>query len=261
MNTKVPQLSGGQKAVFYGGATVMAMFFVAPIVAIALGVVVNIAVIAAVGTTLLAAWMARPWAILKWKNFVLKALKAEARANPIETLQNEYLNRKALFEEANERLITLVAMRDTISEKVAEFENKHKRRDEALQKMFDGLSKLIDQLQASLKTARAKLDDFKKNLEYQSDRYKIAVETGALANELRQATGDTDPMQQFLHDEAMDSIRSEFNLSMASINQLLLEDDTVPQIQAAPQLPMLDVTPLELPEPEGVLAGGSRKQA
>ncbi|MBY0538476.1 hypothetical protein K2P47_03730 [Patescibacteria group bacterium] len=248
MNTNAPQLSGGQKAVFYGGATVMALLFVAPIVAIALGVVVNIAAIAAVGVVLLGVWMARPLAILKWKNFVLKALKAEARANPIETLQNEYLTRKALFEEANERLVTLVAMRDTIKEKIVSFEQKHRRSDADLQKMFEGLSKLIDQLQVSLKTARTKLDDFKKNLEYQSDRYKLAVHTGALANELRQATGDTDPMQQFLHDEAMDSIRSEFNMSMANINQLLLDDDTVPQIQAAPQLPMLDVTPIQLLE-------------
>ena len=114
MTTKVPPLSGGQKAVFYGGVTVMALFFVAPVVAIALGVVVNIAMIAVVGTTLLAAWIARPWIVLKWKNFVLKALKAEARANPIETLQNEFLNRKAIFEEANKRLTTLVAMRDTL---------------------------------------------------------------------------------------------------------------------------------------------------
>lgn len=260
MNTKAPKLSGGQKAVFYSGATLMALFFVAPIVAIALGVVVNIAAITAVGVGLLAAWVARPWAVLKWKNFVLKALKAEARANPIETLQNEYLTRRAVFEEANERLTTLVATRNTIGEKIAEFQNKHGRTDAALQKMFDGLSKLIDQLQVSLRTAKAKLDDFKKNLEYQSDRYKLAIETGALANELRQATGDTDPMQQFLHDEAMDSIRSEFNLSMANIHQLLLDDDTVPQIQEAPQFPMIDITPIQLLEPVLVKVSGSGKK-
>jgi len=251
--------TGGQRALFYGGTAIVSLVVIAPVIAIALGVIVNLTAIGAICVALFAAWMARPWAILKWKNIVLKALKAEARRNPIETLQNEYLARKAKFDEARTRLVGLTATRNSLGEKLEAFKKKHERTDDKLQAMFDGLSSLIDKLGLNLATANGKLDEFRQNMEYQSDRYKIALETGDLAEELRQASGDNDPMQQFLHDEAIDAIRTEFNSSMAQIDDLLLGDDSVRQIRSDRNLPMIDVTPLggdallEL-EPERVAA-------
>lgn len=241
----VPKLTtGGQKALFYGGASVLTLVAAAPLIAIAAGAAVNLGVIAVTGAFLWGLWMARPALSLWWKNRVLKMLKAEARSNPIETLQNEYLGRKGKFEEARQRLVHLKGTRDSLREKLEAFQEKHGVTDESLQKMFDGLSRLIDQLERNLTLAGQKLEEFRRNMELQADRYKIAMETGALAEELRQASGDNDPMQQFLHNEAIDAIRTEFNRSMAQIDDLLLGDESVQQVQQDDALPMIDVTPI-----------------
>lgn len=218
-------LTKGQKALFYGGATIAVLAVVSPVLIMALRGMLSLMGLVVCVLVLFGAWSLRHWAMLKWKNVILKMLKAEARKNPVESLQNEYATFKAGISEAGKRVQPLISLRNALKEKLDEYERKYHAPEAQLTAMLNKLSDVIDKVQAKLNATAAKLPIFKRFVEQQTDRYEIALKTGALAQALRQVTGDEDPFRDFIHNEAVDAIRTEYHDAMADIDSLL--SDTV----------------------------------
>src|SRR4051812_46457614 len=78
------------------GSFVVLGLVVAPIVGLAIYGLMGIVVAALIGFTAIAV---APVVGMKLENAKLKALKAEARRNPVETLQSEFMRRQDLLEE------------------------------------------------------------------------------------------------------------------------------------------------------------------
>ncbi len=246
-------LSKGQKALFYGGSAIATVAFVGPVLAFAAAGAVSLVKIASCVGVLFMGWMLIPWFKIKWKNVVLKLIKAEARANPIETLENEYIARSKNLELARERLTSIISMRNSLSDKLDVFKKRHGVSDEGMEKMLLKSTQLIERLKRAEGRGAAGLEDFKLKLEMRRDRYNMALSTGELARAIKNATGNNDPLQEFVTDEALDAVRSEFNHSMAEINRLLEGDEVVKQLSDDRNIDgVIDVTPIETPELETV---------
>ena len=239
------KMTSSQKVLFYGGLTIVSFAVVAPVLAVAASGAVSMMKLGVCIAVLWATWLIRPWFVVKWGNIVLKLLKAEARANPIETLQNELLGRKESFEEAKKRLVSLQSMRLTLNQRVKEFEKQYGEPEKSLVQMLAGLSALVDKLENKLNIASNQLTEFEGYIRRQSAQYEIALATGKLAQALRQADGNSDPMRQFLHDEAIESVRVTFNDAMAGVNQLLQNDSVVSQVNDDTRLDgVIDIEPI-----------------
>ncbi len=246
VDKKEIQLTSGQKILFYGGLITIGFALIAPVLAVAASGAMSMLKLAVCVGIIFMIWLARPWFVIKWKNIVLKLLKAEARANPIETLQNELIERKQSVVEARQRFVKLQSMRVTLKQQVAEFEREYGSPDKNLVTMLSGLSSLVDQLETRLEVARKGLVEFEQHIKRQAAQYKIAINTGELARELRQADGNNDPMRQFLHDEAIESVRVTFNDAMAGVNQLLSDSSVITQINEDKEIEgIIDVTPID----------------
>lgn len=237
-----PNLTSGQKALFYIGAGIATLAILGPTLALAAVGAANLVTLGGCVVVLFGAWMARPWFALKWKNTVLKLLKAEARNNPIETLENAYIKRAEKLKSAREHVGRLVKTHKTLKGKLDAYVVQFGEPDKQLAEMLNGLAGLIEKLAVNIKTAEAQLVEEKKNIQRQTARYKIALETGDLAKQLRQTSGDDDPLQAFLHDEAMDSVLDTFNGAMTDIDMLLEGNDEVPQLV---QFSTREGTPIE----------------
>ncbi len=246
-------LTRGQKTLFYGGSAIATLAFVGPVLAFAAAGAVSLVKIAVCVGVLFMGWMLIPWFKIKWKNIVLKLIKAEARANPIETLENEYIARSKNLELARERLTALIGMRNSLSERLDAFKKRHGVSDEGMEKMLSASIQLIERLKNAEKRGAIVLREFKTRLEMEKDRYEMALSTGQLAKAIKNATGNSDPLQEFISNEALDAVRDEFNHSMAEINRLLEGDEVVKQLSDDRNIDgVIDITPIKAPELETV---------
>ena len=237
-----PPLTGGvQKALFVVGALV-ALAVMAPVAMLALTTVTSIAAAIVVGLGIMGILMALPVLSRWWKIQVLKMLKATARHNPVETLQLELLNRQRAYEAANKQAVVITAKRDSLRERLQDYEAKHQVADDALEKMVNKLSQLVDRLKASLKRAGVKLGEFEQFVERQADRWEIAKDTGELAAMLREAQGG-DVTATFLANTAIESIRTELNTSFAEVDQILDREEVKALVLQGDASRIIDVTP------------------
>jgi hypothetical protein len=90
----------------------------------------------------------------------------------------------------------------------------------------------VDRLRASLHQADVKLEEFERFVARQADRWKVAKAAGELARLLKDSGGNT--TEQFLKDEAIDSIRDALNLSFAQIDQILQKEEVRRIVAAKP---------------------------
>jgi hypothetical protein len=225
-------LSFKQKLVF-GAGGLCGLALIAPLAVLALKAVTSIALAAVVGLGLFMGFLAVPLILRCWRIQVFKLTKATARSNPVETLQLELMARQRAFEAAGATVVKVSAMRDSLREKLDDYVQKHRVKDQGLERSINQLSDLVDRLRISLRQAGLKLEEFERFVARQADRWKLANATGELAVLLKEAKGG-DVTERFLQDEAIDTIRDALNLSFAEIDQILQNDDIRRVVEAEP---------------------------
>lgn len=254
-----PPLAGVGQRLVYGVGALVGLAVLAPVALFALQAVTSIAMAIVVAIGIGGTLMALPAITRWWKIQVLKMMKAHARDNPVETLQLELINRQRAYEAAQGQAAVITGKRDSLREKLAEYEDKHKVKDDVLDRMITKLSDLVDRLKGSLKRTGMKLGEFERFVEQQADRWEIAKSTGELAAMLRAAQGG-DVTSTFLANTAIDSIRTELNTSFAEIDQILDREDVRAVVEGGDTTKLIDITPLPLPlqiaaSPETVKVG------
>lgn len=224
------QLSAAQKVVYCGGA-LFGLALLAPVAVLALKSVTSIAAASVIGLALFMGFSALPPILRWWRIRVLKVMKVTARRNPVETLQLELIDRRQAFAAASANVVAISAMRDSLREKLDEYVEVHRTNDPTLERSINQLSVLVDRLRASLHQAGLKLEEFELYVARQADRWKVARAAGELARLLKEG-GRGDAADQFLKEEAIDSIRDALNLSFAQIDDILQKEE-VRQIAVA----------------------------
>ena len=94
-----------ETAVKVAGLTVAGILF-APVALLAVGGLIGIII---AGTISLSIIYATPVVAMKLANWRLKMLKAEATKNPVETLQNQYVQKEAALQQLKENIRTFTA--------------------------------------------------------------------------------------------------------------------------------------------------------
>ena len=245
MLPKLSEMTGAQKVVFgFGGLVVLAVF--GPLAAAAAMTVTNIATAVVYGVGIFAVVICLPTISRILKMAALKLAKANAKRNPVETLQLEFISRKEAFDKAGTKVVAINARCSSLREKLDEYKEKHGQSDESLEKMYTKLSDLADRLKVSLRQTNEGLEKFEDFVERQADRWEIAKDTGELATLLRETQGG-DVTDKFLANTAIESIRNEMNLSFSAIDQILEGEDvrtlikTEPKLLSAPHDQVIDV--------------------
>jgi hypothetical protein len=229
---ELQQLSGKQK-VLYGAGALFGLALAAPLAVLALKTVTSLAMAGVIGLLLFMGFSALPLILRWWRIQVFKLMKATTRRNPVETLQLELIDRQMAYELAGARVVVVSSMRDSLREKLDEYVQTHRTKDASLEKSINQLSELVDRLRTSLRQAGITLEEFKRFVARQADRWKIAKATGELAVLLKETSGG-DVTDRFLQDEAIDSIRDSLNLSFAQIDQILQKEEVRQIVERAP---------------------------
>lgn len=202
-------------------------FIVSPVIFATIQGLVGLIVAAAIG--LFAVNVAVPWYAMKIANWRLKAMKAEAAKNPVETLQNQYLEKEKQVEKFSQHIIDFSTAVENFAQKLKIFEKDYP--DEAPQ-MREQLSKtrqLLSNKRQKLVQANEGLKAFKAEIKKVGAKWQIAQEAMAM----NQAAGMTDEsfMEQMIKETAIESVTTSLNRALAEIDAELIEDArTMPQL-------------------------------
>lgn len=182
-----------------------------------------------VGSTALAF---TPWFTMKLANWKVKAIVAEAKENPIETLINLISEKKQAFRLFKENVTKAVAARETFKNKCDDFARKYPARAPEFQKQLENMTVNVSRLKKSLNDAESAIQQGEDKLE-EMKAYWAMSEAAIEAN--KAAGMDIGDMYAKLKaDTAVDAVFDNMNLAFAEMEvaaSLQIENDPSPVFQ------------------------------
>lgn len=174
-------------------------------------------VLGVIGVVGVGLFQALPLLGQQWENRLLAARKAQARANPIEQLQNFLLQKRQrvnAFKEAVVRIGSQIkSMGDMIEERKRQKPGYDATKQEhAVKAMKEAHRLLVDKY----KNAELALEQLSEVIEDKKFEWKFG-QAGQAAIQNLNATSGQELLNQMLADEAFDSVRDNFNLVFSEL--------------------------------------------
>lgn len=219
------------------GGLCAAAFFVAPFVFIVIKGLLGMIAAAAIGWGVI---FFTPVVARMAANLRLKAIKAEAARNPIETLQNDYGRRQQQLRDFAERIKDFGAAVESFKDKLGGFIKAHPEDAPKFQGQLQKMQMLLSNRNVKFKQAQAELEAYEGEIQRANDIWEM----GQAASAMSSAAGMTqdDFLQKISTETALDAVQQSMNRAFADVEVSLLEETKAPV-----QLASVNVTgePLE----------------
>lgn len=207
-------------------ALLVVCFFIAPYIWIAIGGLIGLLAAAAV---LIGTWMIRPWVYAVAANARLKLVKAEARKNPVETLEEDLRRKTVALDDRKTNIEKLNAQIRTFGDKVDEILNRYGKTDGGYIKLSRDLldlKRIYKHRCEKWNEARVQLDRFAEEI----DRAKMIWEAACAAADARETSGLTEDefFAKLRTETAFDTIQNSYNQALASLDTALLDEPSTP---------------------------------
>ena len=189
----------------------------APLIFLALQGLLGLVAALAVGTLAL---RLAPWFGTFTSNLGLKLLKIEARRNPIETMQNIYLQRNEAANEAEKQIKAFNNKVTHYCSQVSIFVKKYPSDAERFRVHHAAMQELLNRKYSALRSVRAKLVEYQSGIERASAIWDMTQ----ASDDLSKAAGllsEKDAIQQIKHDEALKSVEEGMARSFAELDHIL----------------------------------------
>lgn len=168
-----------------------------------------------------------PWFTMKVLNWRLKAIKHEARANPIETQENILHQRVAAWKATEAKIKTFSAAVDSFALKAKRFAARYPDQAEDYNEQHRRMKALLDLRKARLKEAADGINLMQEAIDQQKARYEMALE----ALKVEQASDQIDAnvvMDNLKIKEAMDSVDLTVSRAFSELESITLQMDYDP---------------------------------
>jgi uncharacterized protein (DUF3084 family) len=189
-----------------------------PIVWVAVSAGLGLLSLAALGILGFALFQALPWAMQRFENHVLLLRKAQARANPIEQLQNECIRREQRLQSFRRALVTIGGQIESMGQMVAD--RAHHDPDHVLERQQRALHRMGHFYECNLvrlNEAQSALEDFRHQIKQKMFEWEFAQAGQIVMAALHPGELD-DLMQDLLTDEALRSVQNRFNTVFAELD-------------------------------------------
>ena len=214
---------------------------IAPIAFLAIKGVVGLAVAAVLG---LAIVHGAPVLSMKFANWKLKGLKQEARQNPIETRQNIAIGARQRIRSGEQELTNFATEVRNFADEVKTLRLSQPEDAADFDDQLAGLQRLLELKRQSLAEAKRNADEFEAATRRAANKWKVA-QAAIRMQKLSGAMAD-DEMNKLLAAESLDSVQSAMNRALAELDTAIAMK--APPALAAPQVPPIDVTAIEIRE-------------
>lgn len=195
-------------------------FFFAPLAYATITGLVSLVTVGVIG--LLVVNVGVPWFSVSLANWRLKALKATAIANPIETLENDYKKKQENLAQSRENIKASYAILETLYSQIQEHANKYPNRPSQYLDKYNKLKSLIELRGNKYKQAQSNLVKYSELIEEKRSDWNIA-KTMAQASEL--ANVGEEFQSKLLQDTALSTIQTGLNVAFSELETSLLDED------------------------------------
>lgn len=170
-------------------------------------------------------------------NWRLKALKAVAAANPIETLQNAYSTRKESLMKQRDNIKARIAVASKIFSQITSFEQQFKKTSPR-RAPYEKLTQLIDLSKHRYQNAQVALVDFGRLIEEKSADWEIVLSMNE-ANKLQQAGEDF--TSKLMADTALTTVQTGLDTAFAELDAAVM-DENIEKLLSGQDVPIGNVT-------------------
>jgi hypothetical protein len=153
-------------------------------------------------------------------NLHLAALKAEARKNPIETLQNVYREKETALSATSDKIHKFATKVNNYGLNLKNFKRDFPEDAPMFDQEYAAWQQLLAQRKAKWEEARLGLEKFAKEITRANAIWEMTQATA----ELRQAAGDLEEtfLQRIRKETALDAVQQSLAASMADLDQMMM---------------------------------------
>jgi len=201
----------------------VAAFLFAPFAVATVTGLVSLIVVSVIG--LLVVNVGIPWFAVSLANWRLKALKAAAAMNPIETLENQYADRQDALLKIRDNIKQSYAVLQTLYSQIQEHNEKYPNTPSQYIDKYNKLKQLVELRGRKYKQAQTNLAAFGDLIDEKRSDWKIA-QTMAEASKL--ANVGQDFQTKLLQDTALNTVQDGLNLAFSELETSLLDEQDTP---------------------------------
>lgn len=212
------------------GALGLVGFFVAPFILIAVKGILGLALAAGISFSLIYFTPVMASMLANWR---LKAIKAEASRNPVETLQNDFRAKSIALDDRKTNIEKLNGQIRTFSDKVDGIKDKYGDKDSAYLKM----SRDLLDLRRIYKNRCEKWNEAHTQLglfEEQIERAGMIWDAANAASAARETSGLTEDefFAKLRTETAFDAIQNNYNQALASLDTAMIDTPTPEEVES-----------------------------
>jgi hypothetical protein len=191
----------------------------------AVAILHGLGVLLAVGITVGIAWVAMKFLgvfTLMIANASLKAIKAEAMRNPVETLQTEYVKKQSALAQFKQQLGKFIAEVNNFEAKVREYVKNQLEDADIYVGQLHKMQHLQELRKQKYIDAEDSLADFAEAIRRTDTKWKMAC----AAQHMNEAAGEMegDVFDKICIETAIESVQTKLNQSFADLDLALLDD-------------------------------------
>jgi DNA repair exonuclease SbcCD ATPase subunit len=182
-----------------------------------------------------------PLVAMKFANWKLKGIKAEAAKNPVETLQNVFVEKQSaltIFETAITEFSTKVK---NLEDKVESLRKKYPEEADKFEGHLQKMQAVLEARRRKYKTVKKALLDFSEEIK----KAQVVWEVSQAAQEVTSAAGmgTDDPYERIKAETAVESVQNSLNKAISELETDLMnedaeQEDEVKMLESKPRLPL-----------------------
>lgn len=163
-----------------------------------------------------------PWVAMKAANLGLKAVKHEARLNPIESLQQQAQAARERLDQSRQELQNFNAQRRNFEQEVEQYRKESPDDVAELEQQLEQINALFEHKQKQLAQAEREIEQVEEATSRAARKWKMAQS----ANRMSALAGGTKTkaMDKIVAEEAFDSVRTSMNQALASMDAAIAQN-------------------------------------
>jgi len=212
------------------GLALLAAAIISPVIFFAIKGLVGLVIAGVIG---LAIVNFSPWLGVKFANWKIKAIKAEASKNPVETLQNVYIERQRQREVFKNQITNFRAKVSGFADKVETFKTSFPQDAPTFEKQLVQMRALLKRREQKYSRVKADLEKFAGVIQ----RADAIWQMGLAAAEMNAAAGVFDGEQMYERikiETALDSVQESMNIAFSEMESDFMEGDDIVSIENNP---------------------------
>lgn len=163
-----------------------------------------------------------PWAAMKVANLGLKAVKHEARMNPIESLQQQTLKARERLEESRNELANFAAEKRSFEQEVDQLRRDQPEDAADFELTLTQMDALYLHKKAEVEATQQEIEKAEEATSRAARKWKVAQAANRMS--ALAGKGKTQAMEKIVAEEALDSVRTSMNRALANMDAAISQN-------------------------------------